>query len=182
MEAFKGQNYHFRGLLGGGDMDDLSTPYKVALLDVNLDTDYFYFGLTPAPLGSSYIGFNGQLDLNSNSYFSMAEFSSPQSDFHLNDLQGRISWVDGEIDLRSPSDNTPAPDPLTTAGQASLSISNGLLLGKSATGFNFTGAPAVRSWGAGQPLTAGVGFGSENFGHVAFPGGVWHNTIVLQSP
>ena len=166
MQTDSGATYRFRGLFGGGNLLDLSTPTGIALLDVNLSTSRFIFALHPRPAiaGDAPVGFSGLLDLDGNAFMSWGEVSSPSSAFRLYDVSGRIGWRNGNVNLVS-GQNTADSRPM-------LSISNDLLFGSSA---NFGS-------GGGNPVVARAGFGSENFGRIALPGGTWHSDISLKIP
>ncbi|MZR62995.1 DUF6160 family protein [Alcanivorax sp. DP30] len=161
--------YRFRALFGGGSMDDLSYDAltKVSLIDVNLETDQFLFALNPLPVdgatGAAPIGFNGLLDLDG-SYLRVGEISSPQSQFFVNDVSGRVAWRDGSIAMVSGQH--------TADGLPQLAISNDLDIGESA---HFGGAP-------GDPLIGTIGFGSEAFGRMVIPAGSWHSDVILKIP
>lgn len=158
--------YRFRGLFGGGDLQDLSNPSVMGLVDINLQTDKFIFVLNPAAGsgGSVPVGFNGLLNFDGNAYLSLAEVSSPQSAFEISDVSGTVAWRDGTVSLQS-GQNTPDNLPR-------LSIENDLLLGTSAT---FGG-------GAGNPLVGNVGFGGEYFGRIAMPAGTWNSNVTVKIP
>jgi hypothetical protein len=166
MQTDTGATYRFRGLFGGGDLQNLSNPSGIFLLDVNLSTSRFIFALspiTPDVNGNAPIGFAGLLDLNSSSYLSLGEISSTAA-FKISNMSGRIGWVNGQVNLMS-GQNTADHLPV-------LDISNDLVFGSSAT---FGGA-------AGSPVIASVGFGSENFGRIVLPGGTWHSDISIKIP
>jgi hypothetical protein len=162
--------YRFRGTFGGGDLSDLSADSitKIFLIDVNLQTDQFLFALNPLPVngvtGAAPIGFNGLLDFDGNAYLSLAEVSSPDSAFRIHDVDGRVAWRDGSIELISGQN--------TGDGLPSLAIKNDLQFGESAT---FGGAP-------GRPLVGSVSFGNENFGRIALPAGSWNSEIIVKIP
>lgn len=166
MQTDTGATYRFRGLLGGGNLLDLSAPTGIALLDINLSTSRFLFALHPRPAiaGDAPVGFSGLLDLDGNAFMSWGEVSSPSSAFRLYDVSGRIGWRNGNVNLVS-GQNTADSRPM-------LSISNDLLFGSSA---NFGS-------GGGNPVVARAGFGSENFGRIALPGGTWNSDISLKIP
>jgi hypothetical protein len=165
--------YQFRGVLGGGNLLDLSAPTGVALLDLRLSTNRFIFALSPvAPVaGDAPIGFAGLLDLDGSAYLSLGEVSSPSSTFRLYDLQGRIGWRNGTVNLVSGQNSAD--------GLPRLSISNDLLFGSSA---NFSDPGAASPTGGGAPLIGRVGFGSENFGRFVLPAGTWHSEVSLKIP
>lgn len=165
--------YQFRGLLGGGNLLDLSAPTGVALLDLRLATNRFIFALNPvAPVaGDAPIGFSGLLDLDGSSYLSLGEVSSPTSTFRLYDLAGRIGWSNGTVNLVSGQNSAD--------GLPRLAISNDLLFGASA---NFLDPAAASPVGAGAPLLGKVGFGSENFGRFVLPAGTWHSDVSIKIP
>jgi hypothetical protein len=158
--------YRFRGLLGGGNLNDLSAPTQVALVDLNLSTNRFIFVLSPeaAVAGDAPIGFDGLLDLDGSSHFTFGEVSSPSSTFRLYDMQGRIGWRNGKVNLVSGQNSAD--------GLPRLAISNDLLFGSSA---DFGS-------GGGAALIGKVGFGSENFGRIALPAGTWHSEISIKIP
>ncbi len=158
--------YQFRGLFGGGNLEDLSNPTGIALMDVKLSTNRFIFALSPqTPVaGDAPIGFTGLLDLDGTSYLSLGEKASPASAYRIYDISGRIGWKDGKVNLvsgQNSADNLPR-----------LSISNTLLFGSSA---DFGS-------GGGAPVVAKVGFGNENFGRIALPAGTWHSDVSLKIP
>lgn len=156
--------YRFRGLFGGGNLMDLARPSGVAMLDVNLSTNRFIFALHPRPaiLGDAPVGFSGLLDLDGTASLSIGEVSQPSNAYRIYDIGGRIGWRNGNVNLVS-GQNTSDQSPR-------LSISNDLLIGSSA---NFGD-------GAGAPLVGKVGFGSENFGRLALPGGTWSSNVTLR--
>lgn len=165
--------YQFRGLLGGGNLLDLSAPTQVALLDLRLSTNRFIFALSPkaAVAGDAPIGFSGLLDLDGGAYLSLGEVSSPASTFRLYDLSGRIGWANGTVNLVSGQNSAD--------GLPQLAISNDLLFGASA---NFLDPGAAVPVGGGAPLLGKVGFGSENFGRFVLPAGTWHSDVSLKIP
>ena len=156
--------YQFRGLFGAGNLEDLSNPTSIALMDVKLSTNRFIFALSPQTpiLGDAPIGFTGLLDLDGTSYFSLGEKSSPDSAYRFYDISGRIGWKDGKVNLISGQNSAD--------GLPSLSISNTLLFGASASFGN----------GGGAPVVAKVGFGNESFGRIALPAGTWHSDVTLK--
>ena len=162
--------YRFRGIFGGGDLADLSYAAitKVSLMDVNLQTSRFIFVLNPLPVdagtGAAPIGFNGLLDFDGGSYITVGEVSSPQSQFFVRDVSGRIGWRDGSISIVSGQN--------TGDGLPQLAIRNSLDIGQSA----HFGGPA------GQPLIGTVGFGTENFGRIAIPAGTWSSEVIMKIP
>lgn len=161
--------YRFRGIFGGGDMADLSygALTKVSLVDVNLSTNRFIFVLSPRPVGSggeAPIGFDGLLDFDGAAYMSFGEISSPESTFYVNQVGGRVGWRDGSLSLVSGVN--------TGDGLPQISLTNDLLLGESA---NFGDA-------GGRPLVGTVGFGSEDFARIAFPGGSWSSEVIVKIP
>lgn len=164
-------NYRFRGIFGGGDMSDLSYTAltKLSLADINLSTDQFIFVLNPLAVGANGdapIGFNGLLNFDGNAFMRFGEISSPQSQFFIDQVQGSIAWREGSVSLVSGQN--------TTSGNPEVAVKNHIDLGQSA-GANFGGA-------AGNPLIGRVGFGTEDFGRLAFPEGVWHSEIRLAIP
>lgn len=162
--------YRFRGIFGGGDLADLSYAAitKVSLIDVNLQTNRFIFVLNPLPVdavtGAAPIGFNGLLDFDGGSYITVGEVSSPQSQFFVRDVSGRIGWRDGSLSIVSGQN--------TADGLPQLAIRNDLDIGQSA---NFGGP-------AGQPLVGTVGFGTEDFGRLAIPAGTWNSEVIMKIP
>lgn len=173
MQTDTGARYRFRGLLGGGNLQDLSSPTGVALIDLNLSTSRFIFALNPtAPVaGDAPIGFNGLLDLDGTSYLSLGEISSPANAFRLYDMTGRIGWKNGSVNLVSGQNSAD--------GLPSLKISNDLLFGSSA---NFLDPGAASPLGGGAALIGKAGFGSENFGRIALPAGTWHSEFSIKIP
>lgn len=161
--------YRFRGIFGGGDLADLSYDAltKVSLIDVNLQTEKFIFVLNPLPVtaqGEAPIGFNGLLDFDGGAYITVGEVSSPDSQFFVNDVQGRIAWRDGSLSIISGQN--------TSDGLPQLAIRNELDIGRSA---HFGGPP-------GEPLVGTVGFGTESFGRLAIPEGTWHSEVIMKIP
>jgi hypothetical protein len=162
--------YRFRGIFGGGDLADLgySAITKVSLMDVNLQTNRFIFVLNPLPVdvatGAAPIGFNGLLDFDGGSYITVGEVSSPQSQFFVRDIGGRIGWRDGSVSIVSGQN--------TADGLPQLAIRNELDIGQSA----HFGGPA------GQPLIGTAGFGTEDFGRIAIPAGTWNSEVILKIP
>lgn len=158
--------YQFRGLFGGGNLEDLSNPTGIALMDVKLSTNRFIFALSPqTPVaGDAPIGFTGLLDLDGTSYLSLGEKASPSSAYRIYDISGRIGWKDGKVNLVSGQNSAD--------GLPRLSISNTLLFGSSA---DFGS-------GGGAPVVAKVGFGNENFGRITLPAGTWYSDVSLKIP
>ncbi len=158
--------YQFRGLFGGGNLLDLSSPTGISLMDVKLSANRFLFALSPqTPVsGDAPVGFNAFMDLDGTSYLSLAEVGSPQSAYRIYDMSGRIAWRNGQVNLVSGQN--------TADGLPQLAIRNELLFGSSANFGN----------GGGNPLLAKTGFGSENFGRIALPAGAWHSDISLKIP
>lgn len=166
MQTDSAASYRFRGLFGGGNLLDLSQPSGIALLDVNLSTNRFIFALHPrTPIaGDAPVGFSGLLDLDGTAFLSLGEISQPSSAYRIYDVGGRIGWLNGNVNLVSGQN--------TLDSLPRLSISNDLLIGNSA---NFGDGP-------GAPLIGKVGFGSENFGRIALPGGTWNSNVTLRIP
>lgn len=168
-------NFHFRGLFGsGGDITkpflDLSKPAGIALVDVNLSTNRFIFALSPTMIdayNNMPIGFTGLLDLNSASYISFGEISSPASAFKLSNMSGRIGWKNGTVSLLSGTNGA-------SDGKPSVSIRNDLVFGSSASFGPADIAP--------KELIANVGFGTESFGRIVLPGGIWNSDVSLKIP
>ena len=134
--------------------------------DFNLSTDQFRFVLYPTIAdGSEAIGFEGYLNLDGSSYLSLAEVSSLQSAFQISDVTGSIGWANGSVAVRSENE--------TADSLPSLTLENDLLLGQ---GANFGQA------GGGNPLVGSIGFGDQNYGQIAIPGGVWHSEIIAKIP
>lgn len=158
--------YRFRGMFGGGNLQNLANPTGVALMDLNLSANRFIFVLNPeTPVsGDAPVGFNGIIDLDGSAYLSLAEVSSPLSSFRLYGAQGRIGWRDGIVNLVSGQN--------TGDGLPKLTIANDLLFGSSA---NFGD-------GGGAPFVSNVGFGSEYYGRIALPAGTWNSSITIKIP
>lgn len=165
--------YRFRAIFGGGDMADLSydATVKISLMDVNLSTDRFLFTLNPLPVnaatGAAPIGFNGLLNFDGTASMTYGEVSSPDSKFYVNDVSGTIAWRNGELSLVSGQN--------TADGLPQFAIRNDLMLGESA---HFGGDSANLA----QPLVGTIGFGTEDFGRVAFPAGTWNSEIIVKIP
>lgn len=157
--------YLVRGVLGAGNLDNLGTGTgNVALWNFDLSTDQFRFVLYPTTVdGLATMGFDGYMHLDGNANLSLAEVSSPQSAFQMYDVRGSLGWRNGNLTVRAGDE--------TSDGLPSLTIENELLLGESA---NFGTA--------GQPLVGSVGFGDQNYGQMAMPGGVWHSEIIAKIP
>lgn len=172
LHAENGAVYRFRGLFGGGDLRDLSSPVRIALLDVNLETSQFMFAAIPPASGENYLGFSGVLDFNGNAYIGLAEPSQPTAEFRLDNITGRLVWDNGRVDLRSAAENAD--------GKPSLSIRNDLLIGSTVASIPDiagTGAPFLTTikFGAGLPNN-----GDGSFGRVAIPSGMWFSDISLK--
>lgn len=161
--------YQVRGVFGAGQPTALDTnAANVALWDFNLSTDQFRFVLYPTTAGGSEaLGFDGFLNLDGSSYLSLAEISSPQSAFKIYDVTGSIGWANGSVTIRSETE--------TSDGLPSLTLENDLYLGQSA---NFGQAAPDQL----NPLVGSVGFGDQNYGRMAVPGGVWHSEIIAKIP
>ena len=105
------------------------------------------------------------MNLDGNAYLSLAEVSSPQSAFRLSNVSGSIGWRNGNVVLKSGDQNSD--------GLPSLTIENELLLGQSAD---------FGQSGGGNPLVGQVGFGDQQYGRIAMPGGTWHSEIIAKVP
>jgi len=86
----------------------------------------------------------------------------PQAAFRLYDVEGSLGWRDGHVVLKSADQHDD--------GRPSLTIKNQLLLGQDV---NFGGGP-------GNPLVGNLGFGDNNYGRIAMPGGTWHSEIMVR--
>lgn len=158
LESSSPTQYRFRGMLGGGNLEDMSDPVRMALVDVNLETDQFIFVLSPAPdPNEEFVGFDGLLDFNGNAFLSLAEPSNPDADIRLESVSGRIRWLDGRVELTSSADNVD--------GRPALSITNDLLIGSTA---------------GGDPLRGEVSLGNERLGEVVIPSGKFYSSITLK--
>jgi hypothetical protein len=164
LQSDQNVRYQFRGILGGGDLNDLSTPTPISIANVRLDTDNFIFALSPTTGegGQPAIGFDGLLDLNTDTFISLAEPSQPSADMRIGSLSGRIRWQDGAVELRSSAENNPGPDGQT---RASLTLSNDLLIGQTA---------------GGDPLTGNINVGNDQLGEAAIPTGQFYSSISLK--
>ena len=171
--------YYLRGLFGAGDLNDLgNNTANVALWQFNLAASQYRFVLYPStkaytvPDGSggttsetlSTIGFAGFFHLDGSSYLSLAESSSPQASFNLYNVEGSLGWKDGNVVMKSGDQNLD--------GAPTITIENQLLIGESV---NFGNGP-------GNPLIGNVGFGDQNYGRIAMPGGIWNSEIVAKVP
>jgi hypothetical protein len=157
--------YRFRGLFGGGSLDDMSDPVRISLLDINLATNGFLFALSGAPGGQSYIGYDGLLNFDGTAYVSLAEPSSPSADFRLDNVSGNIAWRNGRVLLESAAttaDNKPA-----------LTLQNDLQFGSTA---GLGGSTPFQ----GDPLIGEVSFSGKTLGQVAIPSGQWYSSISLK--
>lgn len=162
LQSSSGIRYQFRGVLGGGDLeDDLSfnSLAKIAVTDVRLDTDRFVFALTPPPQGGAdAIGFEALFDFNSNTYLSLAEPSDPNAEARIDISGGRIMWRNGKVEIASAVQN---PD-----NRASLTIANDLQIGSTAAG--------------GDPLRGDLTFAGEPLGEAVIPSGQFYSNIQLK--
>ncbi|CAK9032759.1 Uncharacterized protein (Fragment) [Durusdinium trenchii] len=161
--------YRFRGLFGGGDLQDLSDPVRISLLDVNLVTDNFIFVLgPPREPGASYVAFDALLSFDGvnrgGTSVSLAEPSSPTASFTVGDISGDIMWTDGRVELKS--SNAPGQT------KPSLSINNNILIGTSYPGL------------IADPLVGNVKLGNDVLGQMVIPSGQIYSNITLtpQSP
>ncbi|WP_146026836.1 DUF6160 family protein [Alcanivorax sp. MD8A] len=161
--------YQVRGLLGAGSPSDLGSDVaKIALWDLNLSANQFRFVLYPTTAsGSEALGFDAFMNLDGSSYLTLAEVSSPQSAFQLYNVTGSLGWGNGSITVRSENE--------TADNLPSLTIANKLYIGENAD-FGQTGANHL------DPLIGSLGFGDQNYGQIAMPGGVWHSEIVAKIP
>ncbi len=161
--------YQVRGLLGAGSPSDLgSNVAKIALWDLNLSANQFRFVLYPTTAGGSEaLGFDAFMNLDGSSYLTLAEVSSPQSAFQLYNVTGSLGWGNGSITIRSENE--------TADNLPSLTIKNELYIGQNAD-FGQTGVDHL------DPLIGSLGFGDQNYGQIAMPGGVWHSEIVAKIP
>ncbi|WP_290523513.1 DUF6160 family protein [Alcanivorax sp.] len=161
--------YQVRGLLGAGSPSNLgSNIAKIALWDLNLSANQFRFVLYPTIAeGSEALGFDAFMNLDGSSHFTLAEVSSPQSAFQLYNVTGSLGWGNGSITVRSENE--------TADNLPSLTIANELYIGQSAD-FG-QGAPDHL-----DPLIGSLGFGDQNYGQIAMPGGVWHSEIIAKVP
>ena len=149
--------YQFRGLFGGGNFDDLEDPVRVALVDINLETDRFVFVLGAPEAGENSLPFEALFGFNGNAYISVAEPSVPTAAYTIGNVEGALMWKDGEIKLES-SNNT--------GDRPQLSISNNILLGETAL--------------TGRPLIGEVSLGNDTFGRLAIPSGQVYSSITLR--
>lgn len=166
--------YYLRGLFGAGNLNELSSgTANVALWQFNLAASRYRFVMFPSaqtvvtPTGNqtlSTIGFEGFFDIDPSSYLTLAEVSAPGSSFNLYNVSGSLGWKEGNVVMKSGDQNSD--------GSASISIENQLLIGESVNFGN----------GAGDPLIGNLGFGNQNYGRIAFPGGIWHSEIVAKVP
>lgn len=162
--------YFFRGMFGGGNLRDLSSPVQLGLLNIDLLAERFLFALTPhaAINGDAPVGFTGLIDLMNLGdlpLLTFAEPSSPGSSFSIYGVSGRVAWANGTVNLVSAANNPPTNMPKVT-------ISNDLLFGKTADFGD----------GGGAPLVSKIGFGSEYFGRTVLPAGAWHSDFSLKIP
>lgn len=173
--------YYLRGLFGAGELDNLgSNTANVALWQFNLAANKYRFVLYPStksymvPDGAggtvseslSTIGFAGFFNLDGSSYLSLAELSMPQASFNLYNVEGSLGWKDGNVVMKSGDQNVD--------GAPTITIENQLLIGESVDFGNAANA--------GTPLIGNVGFGDQNYGRIAMPGGVWHSEIEAKVP
>lgn len=173
--------FHFDGLFGGGDLDDLSTSNRVQLTQVglSLDTTELSMALTPETeqlngTQNSYLGLSADMvltdtgqdgddnhtpnpyDLAGPSSFSLAEPERLQQDLALRDLTGALSITNGRIDLLSKTQ--------TTDNIARLVFRNTIEIGRTAL------APA-NNGGAETALAADLEFGGGRLVDTVLPGG-----------
>ena len=162
--------YFVRGMFGAGSLTDLSSNVaNVALWQFALATDHYRFVMYPdtVTVGSddlATVGFEGFFDLHPDSFLSLSEASVPKSSFDLYNVEGTLGWKDGHILIEA------APN---ATGTPSITLRNQLLIGESV---DFSSNDAI----AGEPLIGNIGFGSNSYGRIAMPGGVWHSEIVVQ--
>lgn len=158
--------YQFRGLFGGGNLNDLSEPARIALIDVNIVTDEFIFVLgPPREPGAEYVAFDAllnftggdPLDIFDGSYLTLAEPSQASAFFGLTNVDGRIAWQDGRVQLSG--------NQTTASGRPELTIANQLLIGSSAFG--------------GDPLRADINLGMERLGSIVIPSAHISSSISL---
>lgn len=150
--------YQFRGVLGGGDLNNLSNIAPISLVDIRLDTDDFLFALSPANTVPASIGYTGLLEFNTDTYISLAEPSQPTADMRFEQIEGRVIWEDGSIQITSANDN-----PVT--GQPALTLENDILIGDSAYG------------GAG--LSTDVYLGANRLGQIKIPSATFYSKLSL---
>jgi hypothetical protein len=137
----------------------MSEPVRMALMDVNLDTDQFIFVLSPAPnANDEYVGFDGLLDFSGDAYFSIAEPSNPEAELQLANISGRFRWENGRVELRSSADNPGENRP-------SLTIANDLVIGTSA---------------GGDPFRTTWQFDETEIGELVIPSGKIYNNLTLK--
>lgn len=163
-----------RGMLGGGDIPNLSTFQRIAYADLNLESDHLVFRLTPAPAGESYLGYSGFVSIvnldeanfsndtsvhgdDDGSYLSLAEpgFDRLDVDFRIADVTGDVEVQNGKVDLRTAAE--------TSHGRPELRVSNTVLLGQLAT---------VPGSGAAGDIARinRVEFGGNSLGSIVIPG------------
>ncbi len=149
--------YNFRGMFGGGDLQDLENPVQGLLLDVNLETDRFVFVLG-ANGGDNAVPFEGLFDFNGNAYLSIAEPSVPSAAWRLYNVEGALLWKDGEIRLSSSTETGDRPE---------LRISNHILLGDTAI--------------AGSVLRGDISLGeNDRFGSIVIPSSTVYSSIAIR--
>lgn len=183
----QGTRLQLRGMFGGGEIPDMSTPVNISYFDMNLEFDEFAFNVLPH-LNGEYLNFGGFFsfaNLNNDfsndtggahghddgSYISLAEpgFDRLDVDFRLDNIRGDIGipanvvGSGGKIDLisaSSASDNVPK-----------LRIESNMNIGTLAT--SPSGAP-------GDPLLFDVEFGGSHLGSMAIPSSKIYSSITLK--
>lgn len=161
LQSSNNVRYEFRGVLGGSDLTAMSHIVPIGIADVRLDTDKFLFALYPGSTTPASIGFDGMLDLNNNTYVSLAEPSKPTAEAGVYNISGRVMWRNGIVQVRSGAQNTD--------GRPSLTIANDLLIGSTAD----AGTTPL-------PLVGTVKFSGRPLGEIAIPSGQFYSNITLK--
>ena len=186
----QGARWQLRGMFGGGDIPNMSTPVKAMYVDMNLEVDEFKFVVLPDIAGESlnFGGFFSFANLNNEfsndtggdhghddgTYLSFAEpnFDKLGVDFRLADITGDVQIPasivggGGKLDLLPASSE---PD-----NKVKLQISNNFKVGTLARA---PGAPAT----PGDPFMINrVEFGGQKLGSMAIPAAQIYTSITLE--
>lgn len=150
--------WRLQALFGGGTINDLSDPVKLADLSLDFHADTLDLLFSPPESGDTAIRFEWQARLLNDSFISLAEPSRPDVDFRLGQIRGDIAARNGVIDLRSGNE--------TADNQPRLVFEQDLQFGITA--------------GTAPLRIDNLALGSNTIGSLAIPGGQWRGVFALK--
>ena len=158
LQSHSGARFHVRGTLGGGDLLNLDNLASISIADIRIDADRFVLALSPGATTPASLGFEGLLDLNNNTYLSLAEPTRPDVDLRVEGISGRALIRDGILQLRTSAENA--------NNRPSLVLGNRVYFGSNAE--------------SGMPLRGHVAFGPDRLMELAVPSGQFYSEITLR--